>query len=80
MKCPVCARENKNGTTWKEMATYGMSAVDSFTDDEGNVHAHDPVEVQEEWSCENDHSFMVYYLAGCPVKGCNYGKETLRIE
>lgn len=79
--CPHCEAQGKKSTAWKESAMYGVSAVDVFTDDKGQQHAHDSVEIEEEWACTNDHAFSVYRLVDtCPVEGCPYGEGSSRIE
>lgn len=78
--CPHCEAQGKKSTAWKESAVYGVSAVDVFTDDKGQQHEHDSIEVEEEWACTNDHDFSVHRLDTCPVEDCDYGEGSLRIE
>jgi hypothetical protein len=57
--CETCKADNKTSDVFRTSQKIIGTPTNSFRDDGGNVHWHNPV-VKEQWfTCTNHHAFMV---------------------
>jgi hypothetical protein len=77
MKCPECEQLGLQSILW--MAGAGVKtdlAPESFCDENGQYHFHDPNQMGESAICSNGHQMMIRHGNECSVKHCNYGEPT----
>lgn len=75
MKCPECERL---GLRSRVRIGSGFSTAmcgDSFYDEDGRYHNHDPNTVTWHYSCSNGHEFGRSETKRCPVADCDWNKH-----
>ena len=75
MKCPVCVRDGERSRVQNDGAgsTTTMSMSDeSYYDEDGAYHRHNPNISLYRYKCSNGHKFTWKYRSGCNVGDCSH--------
>jgi len=76
--CPACQREGRKSKVYSMGSARTMLGWNTYHDEEGVYHSHDPNEVKTGYRCENGHMFDVIWRAECP--NCDYGREKPEVK
>ncbi len=73
MKCPECV---KLGVTSKVYSNGSLRTLmgggETFYDEGGERHRHDPNRITNGWYCSNKHYFSEVFGLPCPNKKCDW--------
>ena len=72
MKCPFCIKENKKSFLQNLSGFTTLMCDDSFYDEDGKYHYHDPNKRSNKYSCSNGHQFVLGEYKEC---WCGFNKE-----
>lgn len=79
MKCPVCEREGlKSVITGGSYCTTTAMGWDSYWDEDGKYHSHDPNWRCQNLQCSQGHSLFRRWKTPC--LNCDHGKDSDTIE
>lgn len=76
MKCPVCESQGlKSKVYGGDSCISTCMGFQSFYDEEGRYHRHDPNSHFSPMHCSNGHKFGVSASSRCGVEGCDFGHD-----
>jgi hypothetical protein len=78
MKCPKCVEEGKRSKVYSEGTTSTCMMYDTYWDEDGKIHKHDPNAHTSIYSCSNGHEWSQSKILPCP--SCDYGKDRTEIN
>lgn len=81
MKCPWCVEEGKTSKLYVPMS--GISTAmgyESYYDEQGKFHRHDPNSFTQELSCSEGHRWVSSQRGGCPSCGTEPEVTTRRLD
>ncbi len=79
----ICEQCKAEGKTSRVRGGYGISTcmgVDSYYDEKGHYHRHDPNSTGTQYSCSNGHSWSKTTYHECPSCDYNRDRMTTRLE
>lgn len=71
--CPVCKREGRKSKVYDKGCSITMLGSESYCDEEGEFHKHNPNKIRTMYRCDNGHVFEVTFGFKCP--SCDFGSE-----
>lgn len=71
MICPYCQKEGKTSRLYPNGGTSTLALGESFYDEEGRWHTHDPNIHTSGWYCSNGHRWVEKTRRACPIPGCD---------
>lgn len=71
--CPDCSEHRLKSTVRGGGVTTTLMNGDSYWDENGDRHYHDPNSTLRHYACSNGHNFCTVTRPKCPVAGCHYG-------
>lgn len=69
MKCPECVASDQKSTVRVGMSYSTCMGTQTYYDEDGKYHFHDPNSTSTNYSCSNGHSWSEVAKAKCP--SCN---------
>jgi hypothetical protein len=76
MICEECRKQGLKSKVFIGMQTCTAMYSDSYYDEDGNYHFHDPNITTTVYSCSNDHTWTVKTSGRrCPVSDCEWNKD-----
>lgn len=72
MKCPECEKEGKRSTVRGGGGFSTAMGVDTFYDEDGKYHRHDPNYTTMIMTCSNGHEWDAAKPHKCPAEGCDF--------
>ena len=78
MKCERCVKEGKRSTVRVEDYTRTLLAVDSYYDEDGFGHSHDPNTSTTTYRCSNGHTWKKDASLHLVCIGCAERKKAAR--
>lgn len=73
MKCPKCIAEGKTSKVYPGGSSVTLMGWDTYYDEDGKFHSHDPNWVTTAYRCSNDHNWTE--KSKRPCLNCDYGKQ-----
>lgn len=77
MKCPVCEQQGKKSTLRGGGSFTTCMCGETYWDEDGKYHNHDPNRISTGYHCSNGHEFSV--SSRSPCQSCEYGHEKPKI-
>ena len=78
MKCSKCVAEGKTSRVYTGGGSSTCMAWDTYYDEDGKYHSHDPNYHSSNYRCSNGHEWVMTYIAKC--SSCDYGKDDEKTE
>lgn len=78
MKCPVCVKEGLQSRVYGgDSCVSTCMGTQSYYDEKGRRHWHDPNSHFSAMSCSNRHKFGITSSSRCGVEGCTFGHDEI---
>lgn len=68
--CAYCQAEGKTSRVFPNGGYSTLANSQSYYDEQGRFHSHDPNQHTEGWGCSNGHQWQKKTQRGCDVEGC----------
>jgi hypothetical protein len=77
MKCQECESSGQRSKVFSDgySLVTAMGGGESFWDEDGVRHRHDPNTSTTGFSCSAGHRWSTRRKSPCPAEGCDYGRE-----
>ncbi len=75
MKCPECEKAGKRSRVYEGLSTVTCMAHQTFWDEGGAWHSHDPNISTQSLRCSEGHTWHVSRKSRCPAEGCSFNAE-----
>jgi len=66
MKCPQCIKEGKRSKVYVGLSVTTTAGTESYYDEDGNFHFHDPNVTTTQYNCSNGHKWEENSRNECP--------------
>ncbi len=75
MKCPECVSDGKKSIVYPGSSSTTLMGYQTYYDEDGVFHKHDPNDVQSNYSCSNGHQWIDHTKIDCP--NCDWPNERI---
>lgn len=75
MKCPECVAEGERSRVGMEGTTRTLMPTQTFWDEDGVLHMHDPNVATTTYSCSRGHRWREARKPPCPEETCDFNAE-----
>ena len=75
MMCLRCAEEGRTSKVFDKGGTVTLMAYETYWDEKGQRHSHNPNTRHNAYQCSNGHKFSVKFKTPCSAPGCNFNED-----
>lgn len=75
MKCPTCVASGERSTVTPGYSVVTAMFANSFYDEDGQYHRHDPNSRTTSFGCSNGHEWADSTFPKCRIGGCSWNER-----